>query len=196
LHKDAGAGFVVAFPDGWEKAQRDSPTLAADLGAIDHRSPELGPYFRENLKAGSATGPALLAADPLSLPLGYVTNVAVFRSDVGAIAAAPDLEGARRAKVRTLSQDPTTGGSITQQRVRLAGVNAERLAYGFKAGTRSVHVVAYLLLVDIGTHRYEYELSMGGATVDYAALFQRISSSLTLLPPSAASPRVSPSPSR
>ena len=196
LHNDVGAGFAIAFPDAWEKAQRDSPTLAADLAALDHRAPDLGPYFRDNLKADSIAGPALLAADPASLPLGYVTNLAVFRSDVGTIAAAPDLEGVRRAKVRALSQDPTIAGTVTQERVHLGGVDAQRIAYGFKAGPRSVHVVAYLLLADTGKHRYEYELSMGGAITDYAQLFQRISSSLTLAPPSSASLTVSPSPSR
>jgi hypothetical protein len=195
-HKDAGARFAVAFPDAWVKAQRDSPTLAADLDAIDHRSPELGPYFRDNLKAGSATGPVLLAADPLSLPLGYATNLAVFRSDVGTVAAAPDLEGASRAKVRALTQDRSIVGAVTQQRVRLGGVGAERLAYGFKTGTRSVHVVAYLLLADADQHRYEYELSMGGAITDYAQVFDRIASSFTLVPPASVSRTVSPSPSR
>ena len=196
LHKDAGARFSVAFPDAWEKAQTDSPTLAADLAGIEQRVPELGPYFRDNLKAGSATGPALLAADPHSLAVGYVTNLAVFRNDVGAIAAAPDLEGVRRAKVRALSQGSPIIGTITQQRVRLGAFDAERLGYGFMAGNGSVHVVAYLLLVDSGRHRYEYELTMGGAVADYARLFDKVSSSFTLLPPPAASPSVSPSPSR
>jgi hypothetical protein len=196
LHKDPGAGFAIAFPDAWARAQRDSRTLAADLSAIDHKTPELGPYFHDNVKVGSATGPALLAADPLSLSLGYATNLAVFRSDVGAIAAAPDLDGVRRAKVRALSQDSSIVGAISQQQVRLGGVDAQRLAYGFKAGTRSVHVVAYLLLVDRGKQRYEYELSMGGAITDYAQLFQRISSSFTLAPTASASPTVSLSPSR
>jgi hypothetical protein len=191
-----GAGFAVAFPDTWEKAQRDSPTIVADLAAIDAHAPDLGPYFRANLTAGSTTGLALLAADPSSLTLGYATNLAVFRSSVGTVAAAPDLDGVRRAKIRALGTDNTIDGAVRQQRVRLGGVDAERIAYAFKAGTRSVDVVAYLLLVDVGKQRVEYELTIGGTSTDHARVFDKISSSFTLAQPASARPSVPPSPSR
>jgi hypothetical protein len=196
LHEDSPAGFAVAFSDSWLKAQSDSPSLGPDLVAIAQRTPQLGSYFRDSVNASGGTGLALLAADPASLTLGYVTNLSVFRTDAGPVGAAPDLDAAVAGKLRVLRADTTLSGAINQRRMRLAGIDAARLAYGFKAGTRIVGVVAYLLLVDAGKERFEYELSLAGAIPDYAQLSDKVAASFKLLPAPFQSPRPKPSPSR
>ena len=156
------------------------------------RTPELGDYFSTHL-TGAANGITLLAADPGTLTAGYVSNVAVFRTDLGKVASAPNLDAVTHGKIRVLGKDSTLTGAIDQKSVRLGGVPAQRLMYVFKAGANSVHVRSYLLVKDIGDKRIEYELTLAATVSDYARLFDKISGSFALVKSSGAHPTPSTS---
>jgi hypothetical protein len=73
----------------------------------------------------------------------------------------------------------------------MGGREASRIAYVFKSGSKSVEVASYLLLVDRGKTRLEYELTIGSATADYAQLFSKVAASFAVSP--ATLPAPSPS---
>jgi hypothetical protein len=190
VHTDGRGGFSLALPDYWEHAQRDSPTLTADVAAITARNAELGKYFEASV-GSPGNRLEFLAADPRSLGLGFATNAAVFRIDMGNAATAADLAAVTQAKVKALGKDSSISGVIDSKLVRLAGRDAQRLAYVFKSGAKTAAVVSYLLLTDAGQSRIEYELILGSAGTDYAPLFERISSSFRVVAqaaPATASP--------
>jgi hypothetical protein len=197
MHADNAGGFAVAFPGSWVEAMRDSPTLADDLATINVQQPDLGRFFISALDSSKTTGLVLLAADPSALASGFTTNAAVFRVDLGTPDRAPDLDAITRAKVAALGKDSTITGAIDHRHVRMRGQDASRIAYVFKSGSQSVEVASYLLLVDRGKSRLEYELTIGSAMADYAQLFAKIAASFALSPAKTLptpSPRVSLNP--
>jgi hypothetical protein len=185
VHADAAGGYAVALPDAWVLVMSDSPTLTEDLGAITAQQADLGAFFGTSLAANKTTGLALLAADPRTVPSGFTSNVTVFRNNLGPSSRAPDLAAITDGKLAALNKDSTITGSIDRRNVRLAGKDASRLAYVFKSGGKSVEVASYLLVVDVGKDRLEYELTIGSAIPDYAALFQKIAASFVLGSPKA-----------
>jgi hypothetical protein len=182
LHADNVGGFAVAFPDTWVEAMRDSPTLADDLATINVQQPDLGRFFINAFDSSKTTGLVLLAADPSTLASGFTTNAGVFRLDLGPPDRAPDLDAITRAKVHAVGKDGTVVGTIDHRTVRISGHDASRIAYVFKSGSQSVEVASYLLLVDRGKSRLEYELTIGSAAADYARLFAKVAASFALSP--------------
>jgi hypothetical protein len=180
LHADNAGGFAVAFPDAWALAMSDSPTLSDDLAAIAAQQAELGAFFTTAFASSKTTGLVLLAADPRTVASGFTTNASVFRSDLGPAAQAPDLEGITQGKLGALNKDSTITGTIDRRHVQLGGQDASRIAYVFKSGGTSVEVASYLLVVDLGKNRLEYELTIGSAIADYAQLFDKVAATFVL----------------
>ncbi len=180
LHADSAGGYAVAFPDAWVQAMSDSPTLIDDLAAIAAQQADLGGFFSPSFASSKTTGLALLAADPRTVPSGFTSNASVLRSDLGPAARAPDLEAITQGKLAALNKDSTITGTIDRRHVRLGGQDASRIAYVFKSGGKSVEVASYLLVVDLGKSRLEYELTIGSAIPDYALLFDKVAASFVL----------------
>jgi hypothetical protein len=170
----------------------DSPTLADDLATITQQRADVGQFFNASFATSKTTGLALLAADPGSVVSGFTTNASVFRSDLGLATRAPDLDALTQGKLAALNRDSTITGTIDRRHVLLGGKDATQLAYVFNSRGKSVEVTSYLLAVDVGQDRLEYELTIGSATADYAQLFDKIAASFALspakAPPTAASP--------
>jgi hypothetical protein len=198
LHADNAGGFAVAFPDAWVQAMSDSPTLSDDLAAIAAQQADLGRFFTTQFASSKTTGLALLAADLRTVASGFTTNASVFRSDLGPAAQAPDLEAITQGKLAALNKDSTITGTIDRRHVQLGGQDASRIAYVFKSGGKSVEVASYLLVVDVGKNRLEYELTIGSAVTDYAQLFDKVAASFVLGSPktrlATPSPRISLNP--
>lgn len=197
LHSDIAAGYAMGLPDAWVLAIRDAPTLDGDLAVISNGQADLGRYFQSSFSEAPQTGLALLAVDPASVGKGFVTNVAVFFTDLGPAGKAPTLDAVAAGKTAVLVKDSTIVGTVDRRHPVLDGHPAERWAYVFRSGSNSVEVVSYLVLTDAGGRRFEYEVTMGSLLSDYATLFAQLSASFQLLsggPGSAnASPKVSPS---
>jgi len=188
VRADAAGGFAVAFPGAWVEATNDSPTLTDDMAAIAARQAALGEFFTTAFASSKTTGLMLLGADPGTAASGFTTNVSVFRSDLGPAAQAPDLEAITQGKLRALNRDSTITGTIERRHVHLAGEDASKIAYVFKSGRESAEVASYLLVVDVGANRLEYELTIGAAITDYALLFDRVAASFELLSPKSPAP--------
>ena len=180
LHADVSAGFAVAFPDAWVVAMTDSPTQAADIAQITTTQQDLGAYFVTAFASSKTTGLALLAADPRTVPSGFTSNASVFRSDLGPSGKAPDLDAITLGKLAALNKDSTISGTVDRRHVQLHGNQASRIAYVFKSGGKSVEVVSYLMVKDIGKNRIEYELTIGSAIPDYGPLFDKVAASFVL----------------
>jgi hypothetical protein len=180
LHRDAAAGFAVAFPDAWVEATSDSPNLNRDLGTIASQHADLGPFFSDAFASSRATGLALLAADPATMASGFTTNASVFRIDLGAAARAPDLEAVTEGKLAALRKDTSITGGIERSGTTLGGREASKIAYIFKSPSTTVEVASYLLVADVGGKRLEYELTVGSAVADYASLFAAVAASFEL----------------
>jgi hypothetical protein len=202
LHPDTAEGFAIAFPDTWDSLFKDSATYESDLKTIGGKNADLGKYFGEGFKNGAASGLKLIAAEPRSVQSGFITNLSVFKTDLGAIDKAPDLDGISASKQTLISRSQGVTGDIKHRRVNIPAGSAERIEYSMKPNDKSVAVVSFLATVDAGGHRFLYEILVGTTVQDYASLFDRIANSFRLVDsqgvpsaaPSAAGSAPAPSP--
>lgn len=180
---------MVAFPDTWDFVFRSSPTFGQDVVAISQLNSDLGTYVSDGFqKSGSAL--KLIAAEPRSVQSGFVTNLDVFRTDLGADNQALDLDAISTAKEALISKDPGTSGDVKHQRVQVPAGTMEQIQYAMKPNDKPVAVSTYLGTVDIGGQRFLFEIISGSTVSDSASLFDRIARSFRV---SGASPQASPS---
>ena len=194
LHADAGQGFAVGFPDTWQFLVRDSPTYDADLKTINTSSSDLGKYFGDGFKNGQANGLKLIAAEPRSVASGFITNLSLFKTDLGPRDTAPSLDAVATSKLNLLTKNQSVTGDITRQTVQVPAGSTERLQYAMKPSDKTVNVSTFLGTFDADGHRFLYQMVIGTNVQDFAGLFDRVAKSFRLLFATAASASAAPSP--
>jgi hypothetical protein len=180
LHPDAAEGYVIAFPNTWDPLFKDSGSFDNDLTTINGKNAELGKYFREGFKNGTDNGLKLIAAEPRSVLSGFITNLSLFKSDLGPRDKAPDLDGISSSKRTLIARTEGVTGDVKHERVTIPAGTAERLQYSMKPNDKSVAVVSFLANVDDAGHRFLYEILIGTTVQDYTSLFERIVNSFRL----------------
>lgn len=181
LHADAGEGFAIGFPDTWQFLVKDSPTYDADLKTINTSSSDLGKYFGDGFKNAQGNGLKLIAAEPRSVQSGFVTNLSVFKTDLGASDQAPSLDGIATSKRNLIAKNPALTGDIKRQVVQLPAGSAEQLQYSIKPADKTATISLYLATYEAAGHRFLFEVIIGTNVSDYAGLFDRIAQSFRLL---------------
>jgi hypothetical protein len=198
LHSDAAESFAIAFPDTWNFVFRDSPSYDADLKAVNNA--DLIKFFGEGFRAGQSNGLKLIAAEPRSAQSGFVTNLSVFRTDLGPSTTAPSLDSIASSKLNLFSKQQGLIGEVKRQQVRVPAGTFEQLQYSTKPNDKTVNISTYLGTTEAADHRYLIEVIVGTNVQDSAGLFDRIVKTFRLISPPAptplASPSVSPSPHR
>jgi hypothetical protein len=192
LHGDNAQGYAIAFPDTWDFVYRDSPTYDADVAAVIAAGAELGKFFTDGFKTGQPGGIALIAAEPRSAQSGFVTNLSVFKMDLGPAAGAPPLDSIVKAKTDVVTKAGNTSEIRTQQ-VNLPAGSARQVLYTAKSDKYTAVVGYYLATVDRGGHRYLVEIVIGSTVSDATTLFGKIAKSFRLITP-APSPSASSQP--
>jgi hypothetical protein len=169
--KDGADRYSIAFPPGWEIARHNSPTLISDLTAISGRHPEVGTFFTGQLSGSSRPHLRLLGANPSSISAGFIENVSVVRVDVGPSGSGPSLDAAARSKLDLLTGQANIVGKPVSKRVHISAGDAGRIDYAISLPYNAqANVASFLILVDQGGRRVQWELTAGSTSAIGGAL--------------------------
>ncbi len=186
LHQDTAEGYAIGFPDTWNFLLKDSPSYDADLKGVNNA--DLIKFFGEGFKNAQGSGLKLMAAEPRSAQSGFVTNLSVFKSDLGPSESAPTLDVIASSKQNLFAKSQAVTGEVKRQQAQVPAGAVEQLQYTMKPNDKTVTVSSYLGTTEANGHRFLFEILVGTNVQDPAGLFDRIIKTFRLVPPPGPTP--------